>query len=149
MLCLKRGSMHTFMLCLIVFCGFGLALGIPQYKKYKNISKGRRALELGSALAFAEASYKTAHGAYTAQWESLALPEEAAACTREDEKNALVCGEYRFTLNGNVLRAEHVRFPKWLDFYLDEGYVDCSHAEDSDAGRRICSGINESFPVKI
>lgn len=145
----NRGSMHTFMFALIILFGFGLALGLPQYQKHKNIAEGRRALNTGGAVAFAQSSYKQAHGAYTQDFSRLNLPEELASCTLQNEGNALLCGEYLFTQEAGVLKASHVRFPKWLEFNLDEGSVDCSHAGDSEAGRHLCSSINASFPVKI
>ena len=147
MLLSKRGSMHTFMFALIILFGFGLALGLPQYQKHKNISEGRTALNRGGALA--QAAYKQAHGSYTQDFSRLDLPEELAYCTLQEAGKALLCGEYLFTQEGGVLKASHVRFPKWLEFYLDEGRVDCAHAGDSDAGRHICEGINASFPIKI
>ncbi len=149
MLFSKRGSMHTFMFALIILFGFGLALGLPQYQKHKNIAEGRAALNRGGALAFAQAAYKQAHGVYTEDFSRLNLPEELAYCTLQEEGNALLCGEYLFTQEAGVLKASHVRFPKWLEFYLDEGHVDCSHAGNSEAGRHICAGINGSFPIKI
>lgn len=149
MLLSKRGSMHTLMLALIILFGFGLALGLPQYKKHKNIAEGRTALNQGGALAFSQAAYKQAHGGYTRDFSRLDLPQELASCTLQEQGNALLCGEYLFSQEAGVLKASHVRFPKWLEFHLDEGYVDCSHADDSEAGRHICAGINASFPVKI
>ncbi len=145
----KRGSMHTFMFALIILFGFGLALGLPQYKKYKNISEGRAALNRGGALAFSQAAYKQAHGAYAEDLSRLDLPRELASCTLQEEGKVLLCGEYLFAQEAGVLKASHVRFPKWLEFHLDEGRVDCSHAQDSEAGRQICAGINSSFPLKI
>lgn len=145
----NRGSMHTFMFALIILFGFGLALGLPQYQKHKNITQGRRALNNGGAVAFAQSAYKQAHGAYTQDFSRLNLPEELASCTLQNNGGALLCGEYLFTQEAGILKASHVRFPKWLEFNLDEGSVDCSHAGDSEAGRHICSGINASFPVKI
>lgn len=149
MLFSKRGSMHTFMFALIILCGFGLALGLPQYKKHKNIAQGRAALNHGGALAFSQAAYKQAHGAYTEDFSQLDLPEELVACTLQEQGKALLCGEYLFAQEAGVLRATHVRFPKWLEFNLDEGSIDCSHAGDSEAGRHLCAGINSSFPIKI
>lgn len=149
MLLSKRGSMHTFMFALIILFGFGLALGLPQYQKHKNITEGRQALNRGGALSFAQASYKQVHGSYTQDFSQLNLPEEVSSCTMEEEGRALLCGEYRFTQEGGVLKAAHVRFPKWFEFDLDEGRVDCTHAGDSDAGRHICAGVNGSFPIKI
>lgn len=149
MLFSKRGSMHTLMFALIILFGFGLALGLPQYKKYKNISEGRAALNRGSALAFSQAAYKQAHGAYAEKFSQLDLPEELVSCTLQEQGNTLLCGEYLFAQEAGVLKASHVRFPKWLEFHLDEGYIDCSHADDSEAGRHLCAGINGSFPIKI
>lgn len=149
MLLSSRGSMHTFMFVLIVLFGFGLALGLPQYQKHKNIAEGRQALNRGGALSFAQSAYKQAHGSYTQDFSRLDLPEELSSCTLQEEGKALLCGEYLFTQEAGILKASHTRFPKWLEFNLDEGGVDCSHAGDSDAGRHICSGISASFPVKI
>lgn len=149
MLLSNRGSMHTLMFALIILFGFGLALGLPQYKKHKNIAEGRAALNRGGALAFSQAAYKQAHGEYTEDLSQLALPEELVACTLQEQGKALLCGEYLFIQQAGMLKASHVRFPKWLEFNLDEGSVDCSHAGDSEAGRHICAGINSSFPIKI
>lgn len=149
MLFSTRGSMHTLMFVLIIFFGFGLALGLPQYRKHKNITEGRRALNRGGALSFTLSGYKQRYGVYTQDFSQLDLPEELAGCTLEEGGKALLCGEYRFTQEGGILTAAHVRFPKWFEFDLDGGMVDCSHADDSDAGRHLCEGINTSFPIKI
>lgn len=149
MLLSKRGSMHTLMFILIIFCGFGLALGVPQYRKYKNITEGRRAINRGGALSFALSGYKQRYGVYTQDFSKLVLPQELAECTLEEGGRAILCGEYRFTQEGGILKAAHVRFPKWFEFDLDGGTVVCAHAEDSDAGRHLCEGINDSLPIKI
>lgn len=149
MLLSKRGSMHTLMFVLIVFFGFGLALGLPQYRKYKNITEGRRALNRGGALAFTLSGYKQRYGGYTQDFSRLVLPEELAECTLEEGGKVLLCGEYRFSQEGGMLKAVHVRFPKWFEFDLDGGTVNCFHAGDSDVGRHLCEGINASFPIKI
>ena len=54
-----RGSIHTIVLVLVVIVGFGIALGWPQYKKHQMIGIAQQALDLGKALAFAEATYQS------------------------------------------------------------------------------------------
>ena len=74
MLFSTRGSMHTLMFVLIIFFCFGLALGLPQYRKHKNITEGRRALNLGVSLSFTLSGYKQRYGVYTQGFSQLDLP---------------------------------------------------------------------------
>lgn len=142
----QRGSIHTIVLILVVIVGFGLALGWPQYKKHQTLAKAQRALELGKALAFAEATYKTQHGAYTPDFARLDF-ELPCPVQREDGKIEMVCSDYVYRLEeGNILRVQHKGVPKWFDLDLEKGSVDCSHEEGSIAGSHICERVDLSAP---
>ena len=138
----QRGSIHTIVLILVVIVGFGIALGWPQYKKHQTLQTAQRALDLGKALAFAEATYKAKYGNYTPDFAKLdfALP---CPLEREGSQIEMVCKEYVYRLEGDdILRVQHKGFPKWFDLNLTEGSVDCSHEDGSIAGSHICSRVD-------
>lgn len=138
----QRGSIHMIVLILVMIVGFGLALGWPQYKKHQTLAIAQDALDLGKALAFAEATYKTQHGEYTPDFAKLdfALP---CPVERDGEKIEMVCQQYVYRLEeGNILRVAHKGLPKWFDLDLEKGSVDCSHEEGSIAGSHICGQVD-------
>lgn len=138
----QRGSIHTIVLGLVIIVGFGIALGWPQYQKHKTVASAQRALDLGKALAFAEATYKTQHGAYTPDFVQLGL---ALPCpvVRDGDKIEMECSDYVYRLEeGGVLRVQHKGLPKWFDLDLAKGSVDCSHEDGSIAGSHICSRVD-------
>ncbi len=144
----QRGSIHTIVLILIVLIGFGLALGWPQYKKHQMIRAAKHALELGKALAFAEAVYKTQKGAYTPDFAQLNVPLPCPV-ERDGEKIEMVCQQYVYRLEeGNILRVAHKGLPKWFDLDLEKGSVDCSHEEGSIAGSHICGQVDLTDAVE-
>ena len=138
----QRGSIHTIVLVLVVLIGFGLALGWPQYKKHQMLRIAQQALDLGKAVAFAEATYKTKNGVYTPDFAQLEL---ALPCPveRNGENIEMVCQHYVYRLEGgNILRVAHKDFPKWFELNIDEGSVDCSHEDGSIAGSHICGQVD-------
>lgn len=144
----QRGSIHTIVLILVMIVGFGLALGWPQYKKHQTLAIAQDALDLGKALAFAEATYKTQHGEYTPDFAKLdfALP---CPVERGEGKIEMVCNHYVYRLEENgILRVQHKGLPKWFDLHLAEGSVDCSHEEGSIAGSHICSRVDLTQAVE-
>lgn len=144
----QRGSIHTIVLILVVLVGFGAALGWPQYKKYQTIRTAQQALEQGKALAFAEASYKTRYGKYTADFAKLDV-QLPCPVERDGEKIEMVCPDYVYRLEeGNILRVAHKGLPKWFDLDLEKGSVDCSHEDGSVAGSHICSRVDLATAVE-
>lgn len=144
----QRGSIHTIVLGLVIVVGFGIALGWPQYKKHQTVASAQRALDLGKALAFAEAAYKEQNGGYTPDFARLgvALP---CPLVREGGKIEMTCGDYVYRLEeGGVLRVQHKGLPKWFDLNLEEGSVDCSHEDGSIAGSHICARVDLTSPVQ-
>ncbi len=137
----QRGSIHTIVLILVVIVGFGIALGLPQYKKHQTLRLAEQALNLGKAVAFAEETYRTQHGAYTPDFAKLdfALP---CPVERDGNRIEMVCKHYVYRLEENgILRVQHKGLPKWFELNLAEGSVDCSHEDGSIAGSHICSRI--------
>lgn len=144
----QRGSIHTIVLVLVVIVGFGIALGWPQYKKHQMIGIAQQALDLGKALAFAEATYKNQYGAYTPDFAKLDL-NLPCPVQRADGKIEMVCSHYVYRLEENhVLRVQHKGLPKWFDLNIAEGSVDCSHEDSSVAGSHICSRVDLSAAVE-
>lgn len=144
----QRGSIHTIVLGLVIVVGFGIALGWPQYKKYQTVASAQRALDLGKALAFAQATYKAQHGGYTPDFAQLnvALP---CPLERDGDKIEMTCSDYVYRLEeGGVLRVQHKGLPKWFDLNLEEGSVDCSHEDGSIAGSHICARVDLTSPAQ-
>lgn len=137
----QRGSIHTIVLLLVMICGFGIALGWPQYKKHQTVAAAQRAVDLGKALAYSESVYKEHHGAYTPDFTRLGV-DLPCPVTRSAEQVEMTCAHYTYTLEGSQLRVQHNKLPKWFVVDVENGAVDCSHEEGSLAGSHICARVD-------
>lgn len=140
----NRGLLHKVMLAVILLCGFGLALALPQYKKYQDVRHARHAVLTLKDLAAAEAAYFEKNGFYTADFALLPLRD---SCSFDKGNGAAAsCGGYDFSLpEANVLRAASRKYPQWFELSLSGGGAECKFDAGSAVGARLCAEVNSSF----
>lgn len=138
MLFSRRGSVHSVVFALVIICGFGLALGWPQYSKYREVSRAREALVDAAHLAYEQQAYADNHGGrYAQDWTALGLPLTCAQVTK-DGVNVLECDHYEFFMQEGKVVARHRRFPSWFTYDPVSQKADCSHEDASLAGAHLC-----------
>lgn len=137
----NRGLLHKVMLAVILLCGFGLAIALPQYKKYQDVRHARQAAQTLQDLAAAEAAYFEKNGFYTADFSLLSLQ---SPCSFDQEKDGRTsCGGYDFSLpEANVLRAFSCKYPQWFEISLSGGRAECKFEVGSVVGARLCAETN-------
>ena len=136
-----QGSIYRTILALFIGFAFCFALAWPQYAKYRNGKRLNQAAELGSSLAFAEGSYKQAHGTYTPYFQRL---DDSLPCPMVSNGQGphLDCPDYTFELeNEAVIRVAHKHLPVWLEIDIAHGTVDCRHPENDWAGQDLCARL--------
>lgn len=139
MLYSTRGSVYRMVLGVFIGFAFCFALAWPQYAKYRNGKRLNQAAEIGRALAFAEGSYKQAHGTYTPYFQRLdaSLP---CPMVSNGQGPHLDCHDYTFALeNESFIRAAHKHLPVWLEVDIAQGTVACRHPENDWAGQDLCA----------
>lgn len=138
-----HGILHKLVVALVIFVGFGIALGYPQYKKHKNIVRAQEALELGREIAYKESVYFERIGRYQPDLSKLKL---SVSCPLEekDGQQILVCTPYTYYLKDSIVRVDHETLPEWFELDVDAGSVDCAYDEGSWAGEHICDRMDLS-----
>ena len=137
----QQGSIYRVILACFIALAFCFALSWPQYVKHRNFHRLNQAAERGRALAYAQGSYKQAHGKYTSQWGvlevSLNCPLVSAA-----QGTQLDCGHYLYTLQpDDTIKIENKEFPVWLVVDIAQGTVQCHHEPDDWAGQDLCEHL--------
>lgn len=140
--------LHKLVVGVVLFMGFGIALGWPQYKKHKNIVRAQQALDLGREIAFEESKYKTRVGHALEDFTKLDL---SAKCASQENNGRLemTCDPYVYWLkDGHIVRVDNTQLPEWFELDIDAGTVDCSYTEGSWAGEHICDRMDLSSWTK-
>lgn len=138
MLFSQRGSVHVFVFVLVILCGFGLALGWPQYSKYREIARAKDALVTAAHLGHLQYAYAQEHnGQYQQSWSAFGLPLTCPEITK-DGVNVLECEHYDFFMKDGTVVARHRRFPSWFTYNPATEKADCSHEDASLAGAHLC-----------
>lgn len=136
--------LHKLVVGLVLFMGFGIALGWPQYKKHQNIVRAQQALDLGREIAFEESEYKKRVGRVVEDFTKLDLSVKCAAQESNGRKE-MTCPPYVYWLkDGHIVRVDHTELPEWFELDIDAGTVDCSYEEGSWAGEHICDRMDLS-----
>lgn len=134
----QRGSVHTLVFALVIICGFGLALGWPQYAKQREIARAKEALVDAAHVAHIQQAYADEHnGVYAQDWTELGLPLSCPQVTK-DGVNVLECEHYEFFMQNGQVVARHRHFPSWFTYDPKTGRADCSHEDASLAGAHLC-----------
>lgn len=128
-------------LAVFIVIVLGILWSWPGRQEEARVRSGLRAAELGAKLAFAENVHKDKFGAYTRDFSRLgAVLEEEMPCPLKKANTVLACSDYRYTVEGNILMAQHQAKPGvYITFGLVDGYVDCSHALTDLQQEPICS----------
>lgn len=138
----NRGLLHKVMLAVILLCGFGLALALPQYKKYQDVRHARLAAQTLRVLAGAEAAYFEKNGFYTADFAALHA-SDSCAFAKAPGAEAAHCSGYDFSLpEADVLRASSRKYPQWFEISLSGGREQCKFEAGSSVGALLCEKVN-------
>ena len=141
MLFTQKGSVSRVILACVIVMAFCFALAWPKYSKQRNAKQLAQAAELSKALAFAEGSYKQAHGSYTPNFEKLNLSLPCPTVTR-GRNTVLECPHYTYQLQEeSLITATHKTLPIWLEVDIAQGSVQCKYDEDDWAGQDLCARL--------
>ena len=137
MLLSKKGSIHKMVVGSVIFCGFGVALILPQYKKHETLVKARTAAERVKEIAFLLEKNQRGVKPVTPDFAQIEL---SFACERNEDNTQLSCDDYTYRFdNGNLLRIEHNTLPQWFEIDVENGTVACESEKGSWAGEHICN----------
>ena len=135
--------LHKLVVAAVIFVGFGIALGWPQYKKHQNIVRAQKALDLGREIAYQESVYFAKTGKYITDFSKLDLSVKCE--TQEtDGRIEMDCPPYVYWLDNGIVRVENRHLPEWFELDVQQGTVGCSYEEDSWAGAHICDRMDLS-----
>ena len=132
----NRGSIHKMVVGSIIFCGFAVALILPQYKKHETLVKARTAAERGKEIAFSLDKYRQQHAHPLADFSQIEL---SFACERNEQNTQLSCDDYTYRLDNGIIHIEHQTLPQWFEINVENGTVACESEKDSWAGEHICA----------
>lgn len=137
MLHTKTGSISRIVLACFIGVAFVFALAWPQYAKRRNAVHAHKAGEFAQTLAAAEETYKQQTGAYTPDFRKLNVPLDCPVLQTADGP-VLDCEEYVYSLQDNLIRAEHKQLQMWLHVSIPQGEVSCHYPDQDWAGTDLC-----------
>ena len=137
MLHTKTGSISRIVLACFIGLAFLFALIWPQYAKHRNTVHAKNAGEFAKALAFAEETYKQQNGVYTPDFRLLDITLDCPLLQTADGP-VLDCAEYVYSLQDNLIRAEHKQLHVWLHVSIPQGDLSCHYPPQDWAGIDLC-----------
>lgn len=136
----NTGSIPKIAVVAIIFCGFAVALMLPQYKKHQTLVKARTAAERGKEIAFLLDKYRHQNKRFVPDFSQIEL---SFACERNGDNTELSCDDYTYRLdNGHILHITHQTLPQRFEIDVHNGTVVCVSEKNSQEGQRICTDAN-------
>jgi hypothetical protein len=137
----QKGSVSRIVLGCFIVLAFCFALTWPKYSKQRNIKQLSQAAQWAKALAFAQESYKQAHGTYATQFNDLDL---AIPCPQvvQEGKVVLECPHFTYRMEESaIIKANHKSLPVGLHVDIAQGTVACEYPQGDWAGKDLCSHL--------